>query len=106
MLMQDQKAKASEFMAERPLLCSKSVRPEKRRQYVKIFVWAVALYQSEAWTIGKNGSEKNRSLRDLVLEEDAENQMDGKGKKRGGIQKNRRKKDSMERHTQKKNNVG
>jgi hypothetical protein len=37
----------------------------------------------------KNGSEEKRSLRDLVLEEDVENQMNGKSEKRGGIQKNR-----------------
>jgi hypothetical protein len=41
-----------------------------------------------------------------VLEEDFENQMDEKGKKRGGIQKNRRRKDSVEHHTPKKNKVG
>jgi hypothetical protein len=32
----------------------------------------------------ENGSEKNRNLRDLVLEEDVENQMDGIGEKRRG----------------------
>jgi hypothetical protein len=53
----------------------------------------------------KNGSEKNRSLRDMVLEEDVEKQMDGKGEERRGIQKNRRRKDSMEHHTPKKNKV-
>jgi hypothetical protein len=41
----------------------------------------------------KNGSEKNKSLRGLVL---VENRMDGKGEKRGGAQKNQRRKDSME----------
>jgi hypothetical protein len=40
-------------MARRHLLCSKSVRLEIRKQYVKTFTWAVALYGSEAWTIGK-----------------------------------------------------
>jgi hypothetical protein len=39
----------------------------------------------------KNGSEKNRSLRDLVLEEDVENQMVGKGEKRLSARKNRKK---------------
>jgi hypothetical protein len=43
----------------------------------------------------------NRSLRDMVLEEGVENQMDGKGEKRGGIQKNRRRKDFVEHHTPK-----
>jgi hypothetical protein len=42
----------------------------------------------------------------MVLEKGAENQKDGKGEKRGGTQKNRRRKGSMEHHTQKKNNVG
>jgi hypothetical protein len=47
----------------------------------------------------KNGSEKNRGIRDLVLKEDVENQMEGKGEKRGSIQRNRRRNDSMEHHT-------
>jgi hypothetical protein len=29
------------FMAKRPLLCSKSIRLEARKQYVKTFVWAL-----------------------------------------------------------------
>jgi hypothetical protein len=41
------------FVAKRPLLSSKSIRLETRKQYVKTFVWAVALYKSYAWTIGK-----------------------------------------------------
>jgi hypothetical protein len=41
----------------------------------------------------KNRSEKTISLRDLLLEGGVENQRDGKGEKRVGIQKNRRKKD-------------
>jgi hypothetical protein len=35
----------------------------------------------------KNGSEKKRNFQDLVPEEGFENQMDGKGEKRGGIEK-------------------
>jgi hypothetical protein len=54
----------------------------------------------------KNGSEKNTSLRDLVLEEAVENQMDGKGEKLEGTQKNRRRKDSMKHYTPMKNKVG
>jgi hypothetical protein len=38
------------FMAKRPLLCLKSIRLETRKEYVKTFAWAVALYGSEAWT--------------------------------------------------------
>jgi hypothetical protein len=37
----------------------------------------------------KNVSEKNGSLRDIMLKEDFENQMDGKGEKQGGMQENR-----------------
>jgi hypothetical protein len=59
---------------------------------VKTFIWVVAFYGSEAWTIGKNRSEMNRGLRDLVLEEDVENKMDGKCEERGGIQKNQKRK--------------
>jgi hypothetical protein len=54
----------------------------------------------------KNGLEKNRSLRDLVLKEDVENQLDKIGEKRGGIQRIRGEKDSTEHHTSKKNKVG
>jgi hypothetical protein len=46
------------FMAKRPLLCSKSIRLETRKQYAKTFVWAVALYGSEAWTIGKTDQKR------------------------------------------------
>jgi hypothetical protein len=41
------------FMAKRPLLCSKRIRLETRKEYVKIFICTVALYGLEAWTIGK-----------------------------------------------------
>jgi hypothetical protein len=41
-----------------------------------------------------------------VLEEDVENQMDGKDEKPGGMQKNRRRKDSLVHHTPKKDKVG
>jgi hypothetical protein len=41
------------FMTQRPLLCSKSIRLETRKQYVKTFIWTVALYGSEARTMGK-----------------------------------------------------
>jgi hypothetical protein len=54
----------------------------------------------------RNGSEKNRSLQDLVLEEGVENQMDCKGEKRKGMHKDRRITDSMEHRTLKKNKVG
>jgi hypothetical protein len=40
-------------MPKRPLLCSKSITLEIRKQYVKTFVWPAALYGSEAKTIGK-----------------------------------------------------
>jgi hypothetical protein len=40
-----------------------------------------------------------------MLEEDVENQMDGKVEKREGIQKNLRRKDSMEHQAPKKNKV-
>jgi hypothetical protein len=42
----------------------------------------------------------------MVLEDDAENQMGGRGGKRRGIQKNQRRKDFVEHHTPKKNKVG
>jgi hypothetical protein len=38
---------------KRQLLCSKKIELHTRKQYVKNFVWSVALYGSEAWTIGK-----------------------------------------------------
>jgi hypothetical protein len=41
-----------------------------------------------------------------MLEEDFENQMNVKGEKRGGIEKNLRSKDSVEHHSPKKNKVG
>ena len=41
------------FMMKRQLLCSKKIGQQTRKQYVKSFVWSVALYGSEAWTIGK-----------------------------------------------------
>jgi hypothetical protein len=47
----------------------------------------------------------NKSLLE-VLEEGVGNQMDGKGEKRRVIQKNRRRKDSEEHQTPKKNKVG
>jgi hypothetical protein len=40
-------------MAKRPLLFSKGIRLITRKQNVRIFVWEVALYRSEAWTIEK-----------------------------------------------------
>jgi hypothetical protein len=40
-------------MAKRPLLYSKSIQLETRKQYVKKFALAEALYGSEAWIIGK-----------------------------------------------------
>jgi hypothetical protein len=42
----------------------------------------------------------------MVLEEGVGNQMDGKDEKRGAIQKNWRRKESMEHHTPKKNKAG
>jgi hypothetical protein len=45
-------------MAKRPLLCWKRIRLETRKQYVKTFVWAVALHRSEAWTIGKTNQKR------------------------------------------------
>jgi hypothetical protein len=41
------------FMANRPLLWSKSIRLETRKEYMKTTIWAAALNRSEAWTIGK-----------------------------------------------------
>jgi hypothetical protein len=49
---------ATAFMAKRPLLCSKSIRLDTRKQHVKTFVWAVAFYGSEAWAIGKTDQER------------------------------------------------
>jgi hypothetical protein len=64
----------------------------------------VALYGSEAWTLEK--TDQKRILRDLVLEEGVENQMNSKREKRRGIQKNRRIKDSVEHHKPTENQVG
>jgi hypothetical protein len=46
------------LMAIRRLLCSKSMRLETKKQYVKAFLWAVALYGSETWTIGKTDQKR------------------------------------------------
>jgi hypothetical protein len=35
-----------------------SIRLEIRKHYVKTFVWAVALYGSEAWTIGNTDQKR------------------------------------------------
>jgi hypothetical protein len=41
------------FTIKRLLLCSKKIELQMRKEYVKTFVWSVALDGSEAWTIGK-----------------------------------------------------
>jgi hypothetical protein len=57
------------FMAKRTLLCSKSIRLETRKQYVKNtlqyhanIMWAVAFYGSKAWTIGKTDQKRIQAL--------------------------------------------
>jgi hypothetical protein len=41
------------FTMKRQLPCSKKIELQTRKKYVKTFIWSVALYGSEAWTIGK-----------------------------------------------------
>jgi hypothetical protein len=46
------------FTMKRQLLCSKKIELPTRKQYVKTFIRSVALYGSEAWTIGKLGQKR------------------------------------------------
>jgi hypothetical protein len=46
------------FVTKWPLLFSKSIRLETRKQYVKIFMWAVTPYGPEAWTIGETDQKR------------------------------------------------
>jgi hypothetical protein len=41
------------FTMKRQLLCSKKIELQTRKQYVKTFLWSVALYISEERTIEK-----------------------------------------------------
>jgi hypothetical protein len=43
---------------KRQLLSSKKIELQMRKQYGKTFVWSMALYESEAKTIGKVDQEK------------------------------------------------
>jgi hypothetical protein len=72
-ITQDKRA----FTVKRQLLCSKKIELQTRKQYAKTFVWSAALYGSEAWTMGKVDQKRVRGVRNLVLKEDAQDQMDG-----------------------------
>jgi hypothetical protein len=47
------------------------------KQYGKAFAWSVALFKSETWAIGVGDRERTGTFDKLVLEADAEDQMDG-----------------------------
>jgi hypothetical protein len=48
---------------KRQLLCSKKIGLQTRKQYVKTFIWSMALYGSEAWTIGKIDQKKLKAFK-------------------------------------------
>jgi hypothetical protein len=50
------------FTMKRQLLCSKKIELQTRKQYVKTFVWSVALYGSKAWTIRKIDQKRLEAL--------------------------------------------
>lgn len=63
------------FLKKRKLLISKNMKILTKKRLIKTYVWSVALYRSEAWTINKREKDV-RSFRNVVLEKDAENKLD------------------------------
>jgi hypothetical protein len=85
---------------------------QTRKQYVKKFVWSVALYGSEAWTIGKVDQKRLEAfetwcwmrLLSIKWTDKIRNEIHIQ-KNIQSIQKNRRRADLMEQHREKKNQM-
>jgi hypothetical protein len=47
------------FNNKKQLLCSNNPSLEMKKKFIKSWIWSVALYGSETWTLGKNEERVN-----------------------------------------------
>ena len=62
------------FNRKMSLLTSK-LNIEPRKKLIRCYVWSIALYGSETWTLNKIGAEVFGEPSNLVLEENGEDKM-------------------------------
>ena len=95
---------AKAFNKKRSIFCG-LLEKELRKSLMKCFVWSVALYAAETWTLRRNEQKTTRNIWDVDMENDGACEMDRQNKKCSYSRKNGRRKNNADTDKEEKNKL-